>query len=415
VRTWTDNLPQGWRVAHPKTLFRERREPSQRDDVHLTPSQHHGVLPQAEYMKRTGSKVVLNLAAPDNMKHVEPNDFVAHLRSFQGGIEKSSMRGKVSTAYTVISPLPEADPGFYRWALKSGAFISELAANCEQLRDGQSVKFGDFVRIRLPHPPLDEQRRIADFLDDRVACIDQIITARRQQSAAVGRMSHAALSALLDEVGSRYGLAPLRRFCGGIEQGSSPVSDDRPAGPGEPGVIKTSAIQMGVFRAEQNKVMPADCVDPRYLIRSGDLLVTRGSGSAELVGDAAVAVVPSDLMLYLSDLTYRIRLLELDPVFTSLSIISARGRAELGARVRQGSGPAKARGEDILSIPVPAAPSADQMAIARRASSDRTTMEKRRQQLDLSIARLSEYKQSLITAAVSGELDVSTVGSGIPG
>ena len=144
------------------------------------------------------------------------------------------------------------------------------------------------------------------------------------------------------------------------------------------------------------------------------MLITRGSGSADLVGDAAVARPDPGQDLYLSDLTYRLKSVRLLPDFACLAIISARGRAELGAMVRQGSGPAKARGEDVLSITVPRAPIAlqrslaDEWAIVNQETADRLA------QLDASVGLLAEYKQSLITAAVTGELDVTTAGGGIP-
>ena len=184
MSNWLAALPPGWSEVNPRRHFRERREPSKPSDLHLTPSQHLGVLSQADYMARTGSKVVLNLSTPDSMKHVEPGDFIAHLRSFQGGLERSDLTGKVSSAYTVIEPLASVESTYFRWVLKSRPFIEELSSGLEQLRDGQSIKFGDFTANSLPMPPREEQRRIADFLDDRVARIDQIVAARREQQTA---------------------------------------------------------------------------------------------------------------------------------------------------------------------------------------------------------------------------------------
>lgn len=77
-----------------RDAIRDRREPSLPDDRHLTPSQHYGVLPQDEYMART-DRGGRNLTGSDNMKHVEPGDAIAHLRSFQGGLETSALAGKV--------------------------------------------------------------------------------------------------------------------------------------------------------------------------------------------------------------------------------------------------------------------------------------------------------------------------------
>ncbi|WP_260176375.1 restriction endonuclease subunit S [Cellulomonas cellasea] len=172
---WLGVLPDNWAVMRPKVLFSERRSPNNDSDIHLTPSQTHGVLPQTEYIRKTGNRVVLNLEGSDSMKHVEPDDFIIHLRSFQGGIEHSALRGKVSAAYTVLTPRSGADPRFFRWTLKSHGYIQSLQATVNQLRDGQSIKFGDFDKVPLPLPPLDEQRAIADFLDAQISRIDVLI------------------------------------------------------------------------------------------------------------------------------------------------------------------------------------------------------------------------------------------------
>jgi type I restriction enzyme S subunit len=175
IPSWLAQTPATWHLMPAKAIFRERREPNLSDDVHLTPSQTYGVLPQAEYMARTGNSVVQNLQGQDSMKHVEPDDFIIHLRSFQGGIEWTSYKGKVSTAYTVLEPSRIVVPGYFRWLLKSDGYVQELRTTTNQLRDGQSVKFRDFAKIPLPVPPWEEQRAIADYLDCETARIDTLI------------------------------------------------------------------------------------------------------------------------------------------------------------------------------------------------------------------------------------------------
>lgn len=177
---WIDVLPEGWYLIPAKAAFTERREPNWPDDVHLTPSQVHGVLPQADYIARTGKSVVQNLQGQDNMKHVEPDDFIIHLRSFQGGIERSKYSGKVSTAYTVLKPSDRVVPSYFRWLLKSNGYIQELRTTTNQLRDGQSIKFADFAKVQLPCPPCSEQRVIADYLDRETARIDTLIEEQRR-------------------------------------------------------------------------------------------------------------------------------------------------------------------------------------------------------------------------------------------
>ncbi|MEU6121860.1 hypothetical protein [Streptomyces sp. NPDC047123] len=177
---WLRSLPQAWRLMSPKALFTERREPCRPDDVHLTPSQTYGVLPQTEYMKVTGNNVVLNLQGQDSMKHVEPDDFIIHLRSFQGGLERSTITGKVSTAYTVLAPRNGVVAGYYRWLLKSDGYIQELRTTTNQLRDGQSIKYRDFVKVSLPVPPESKQQAIADYLDRETAQIDTLIAEQQR-------------------------------------------------------------------------------------------------------------------------------------------------------------------------------------------------------------------------------------------
>jgi type I restriction enzyme S subunit len=135
-------------------------------------------------MEVTGNKVVLNLTGADNMKHVEPNDFIIHLRSFQGGIEHSRYQGKVSNAYCVLIPNAKIEPRFFRWVLKSSGFIQELSSTTDQMRDGQSIKYEQFVSIGLPLPTLEEQVRLADYLDSRIATIDNVVELKKQQIAS---------------------------------------------------------------------------------------------------------------------------------------------------------------------------------------------------------------------------------------
>lgn len=172
---WLGSVPADWETVPARALFGERKAKSADSDVHLTPSQKYGVLPQEEYMKITGNKVVLNLTGADNMRHVEAGDYVSHLRSFQGGLEYAGIPGKVSAAYTVLKPKVALDSRFFRYLFKSDLYVQALQTTTDQLRDGQSIRYPQFSQIPLPQPSLDEQRVIADYLDRETAQIDAFI------------------------------------------------------------------------------------------------------------------------------------------------------------------------------------------------------------------------------------------------
>ncbi|WP_048672163.1 type I restriction modification protein subunit S [Xylanimonas cellulosilytica] len=169
---WLDEIPDDWECVPAWSLFSERIEKAEPGDVHLTPSQAHGVLPQTEYMEITGSRVVLNLTGADNMKAVHEGDFICHLRSFQGGLEQSLLRGKVSQAYTVLCPSVQVYGGYFRHLVKSRIFIEQLNNLTDQLRDGQTINYARFARMGLPLPPFESQRAISQYLDREINEID---------------------------------------------------------------------------------------------------------------------------------------------------------------------------------------------------------------------------------------------------
>lgn len=185
---WLGEVPAHWPIVPSRSLFSNPVERNRGDDIHLTPSQKFGVIPQSEYMEITGSRVVLNLSGADNMRHVEPGDYVSHLRSFQGGLEYSPYKGKVSSAYTVLRPKRQIEPRFYKYLFKSGRYVQGLATTTEQLRDGQSIRYQQFSLLPLPYPPIEEQKAIADFLDWELDVLD------------AGAAKQKALIDLLDEL-----------------------------------------------------------------------------------------------------------------------------------------------------------------------------------------------------------------------
>lgn len=195
--SWLGETPDSWPILPAKALFSNPSESNLKDDIHLTPSQKFGVLPQEDYIEMTGNRVVLNLTGADNMRHVEPGDYVSHLRSFQGGLEYSPYKGKVSSAYTVLRPKRKIDPRFYKYLFKSDRYIQGLASSTDQMRDGQSIRYNQFALLPLPFPPLSEQLQIADFLDSELQKIDGLIDAKSNLIIRLSERSNAYICHLV--------------------------------------------------------------------------------------------------------------------------------------------------------------------------------------------------------------------------
>lgn len=316
----------------------------------------------------------------------------------------------------ILRPLPDVVDGrFLNWSLHSALTKAHMSSRASGMTR-YGLTYGSIQDTLIALPLFAEQRRIAEFLDGRVSRIDSIISARRRQADLIALSFASIRSDYIERDFVEFAGAPVRRFVANVEQGSSPAASDRPAGLGEWGVVKTSAIKFGSFHPDMNKALEPDAViDPNLEVKDGDLLVTRGSGSSALVGDVAVARLDrGGPRLLLSDLTYRLRTPTASPDYLAQCLLSSQVRADLGSRVRQGTGPAKARGEDILNLRVPAASPVAQRRTTEAIQEARIKMRLTTTGLEHSIALLSEYKQSLITAAVTGELDVATASKTSP-
>ena len=98
-------------------------------------------------------------------KVVKPGDFIISLRSFEGGLEYSSVEGLVSPAYTVLRPKTRIDSRYYRHFFKSKSFVGRLDRLIFGIRDGKQIAFRDFGDMKIPRPPIEQQRRTAVRLD----------------------------------------------------------------------------------------------------------------------------------------------------------------------------------------------------------------------------------------------------------
>lgn len=178
---WIDEIPEHWSIVPSKYLFRNSEERKREQDTLLTASQAYGIITQTDYMNITGMKIVLANQGVEKWKHVEPNDFIISLRSFQGGLEMSEITGCITWHYVVLKANIEVYHRFYKWLFKSTKYINALQGTCNFIRDGQDLRYSNFSQVPLFVLPFDEQKKIADYLDSKVADIDFIIETKREQ------------------------------------------------------------------------------------------------------------------------------------------------------------------------------------------------------------------------------------------
>ena len=174
---WLGKIPSNWNLIKGKYLFTLRTTKGNTKQVELlSPTQEYGVIPQKLYEKLTGMRPVKLKSNTDlnQMKSIYKGDFCISLRSFQGGFEYSNYNGIVSPAYQVFYPSKQVNRNYFKYLFKDKSFIQKLNSYTMSLRDGKNIAFSDFGNTYLPFPALDEQNKIADFLDKKVSQIDNL-------------------------------------------------------------------------------------------------------------------------------------------------------------------------------------------------------------------------------------------------
>ena len=142
-----------------------------------------------------------------NYKMVRKDDFIVHLRSFEGGLEKSSLDGIISPAYhTFHSDM--ADSRFYYPYFRSYEFIKhKLVSHVYGIRDGRSIDIDGMKTIEIPYTSIEEQRKIGDYLD----CLEHLITLHQRKCEQTKNLKKYMLQKMFPQNGAKV---PEIRFNG---------------------------------------------------------------------------------------------------------------------------------------------------------------------------------------------------------
>ncbi len=162
---WLGDVPAHWEVRRSKRTFTPRQELASPEDVQLSATQAYGVIAQEDYEKRVGRKVVKILRHLEQRRHVEVDDFVISMRSFQGGLERAWQSGCIRSSYIVLQAATELVVGYFGQLFKSIRYIAALQSTANFIRDGQDLNFENFCWVDLPFPPKREQQLIAATLE----------------------------------------------------------------------------------------------------------------------------------------------------------------------------------------------------------------------------------------------------------
>jgi type I restriction enzyme, S subunit len=342
-----------------------------------------------------------------NYKRVLPGDFVIGLRSFQSGIGYSGLAGLVSPAYTVLRPVVgRVRHAYFRHLFKSDWFISRLENVAQGIRQGRTIGTNDFYDIHVNVPPEAIQDSIADFLDAETARIDALITKKRRLIERLDERFWAYVTSQVQEECAPF--VPLRRFIGSITDGpfgssltSSHYSDSGVR------IVRLGNIGRGTFRDKDQAFIPlirlADLA--RHCVNAGDLLIAGLGDTSNHVGRACVApdlgpaIVKADC--YCAQVLPDRALAD----YLALFLSSPTG-ADSVALAARGTTRSRINLDIAKEVLVPLIPLKAQRRIIDEVTELRVTQTNTSNKLNRQIALLQERRQALITAAVTGQIEI---------
>lgn len=168
-----EGFTEDWEQRKLGDVFKEYSEKNHTELPALTIIQGGGTVKREE----SDRNLMYDESNLSNYKMVRKNDFIVHLRSFEGGLEKSSLDGIISPAYHTFHS-DVADSRFYYSYFRSHEFIKhKLVPHVYGIRDGRSIDITGMKTIEIPYTSMEEQRKIGDYLE----FLDHLITLHQRK------------------------------------------------------------------------------------------------------------------------------------------------------------------------------------------------------------------------------------------
>lgn len=396
-----------WSTTRLAWLFEQASSRGHDSERVLSVYRDHGVVPKdsrTDNFNRTPEDL-------SNYQLVQPGDLVVNrMKAWQGSLGISEYRGVVSPDYEVLRPIASKhDYRFLHFLLRSQVLIDQYSVRSTGIRPSQWRLYWDEMKtIEIALPAFSEQQAIADYLDRESARIDTLIEEQQRLIEMLRERRAAVVDAALAP-SSSWTRTTLKHMLCGVDQGVSPQAEAGLANePGTWGVLKAGCVNRGVFRSEEHKQLPSDfAFDPSIAVEVGDVIVSRASGSPDLVGSAAI-VEHLDYHLILSDKLFRLRPKRLiDPRFLAWCLNSGQYRVQVRRAISGAEGLANNLPlSKLRSFEMHHPPLEEQRRIATLLDEQTTRIDTLIEETERFIELARERRAALISAAVTGQIEI---------
>ncbi len=403
------------RLKHLSTINRKKLDWRQEPDREISYVDLAGL----DYESGSFTAQVMRLAeAPSRARRLaNPGDVLVPslvgTKSWMNGaatvIDWVSAEYVFSTGFFTISGNPYVDARYIAYLLKSKQVLSSLrlAARGVTLVAFTPSNLGDII-VPITDPRL--QSMIADFLDRETEWIDQLVEKKRRLVELLEEKRKAVLTrVLLNGIGGELrhlDRRPLRAVAEVLV--GRQRSPRHAVGPNMIQYLRAANVKDRRLDLEDVKTMNFDTDEQRtFRLLRGDVLVTEGAGSLRAVGASAVweEQIPGIVCYQNTLLRFRPssgvhqRFLGWWAAFAFAS--------RLFASVASGVNILHLSAERVRNLPVRLPSSREQLLIADYLDGIDSKLDGAAHLIDKQVLRLTEYRQALITSAVTGQLDIN--------
>jgi type I restriction enzyme S subunit len=299
-------------------------------------------------------------------------------------------------------------------------YVQGLQTTTDQLRDGQSIRFGQFSLLALPNPPLAEQQAIAGFLGRETTKIDTLIAKQEQLITTLGERRQAVISravttgldtdVVLEESGIEwYGVKPshwvMSKICRSfhLTLGKTVNGGDEKTGFELPYLRAANIQDFGIDLSEVKRLFLSASEVRRLQLVAGDVVVVEGGGGYGR----------SDLLRFdmegwaFQNHVIRLRSRPLQSsAFLNYFIKHLRSIGHFERLASFATIP-NVSADKLGQIEFPNMPFAEAESIASYLDEETKKIDASIEKAAEIVCLLAERRQSLISAAVTGELEVA--------
>jgi len=314
-----------------------------------------------------------------------------------------------------FTPSNTTDHRYLKYCSQSALFAGQIASDAivSTIANFNAERYG---QVHLPWWPEAEQRRIASFLDAETARIDALVAKKRRTRELLTERVQATIGTEFDKLLRRVPLVRLGAVAN-VRSGMT-LDSGRPVD----GVaisrpyLRVANVQDGhVDLTEVKSVRVPLALAHRFELRVGDVLLTEG-GDPDKLGRGAIwrGEVPGCLH---QNHIFAVRPTQaLLPEYLALVSRTQYARVYFETTASKTTGIASTSSSKIASFRVPLPAPEEQRRVVMDVNSKLTQIDRLAKLIDRQVLLILEHRQALITAAMTGELEVpSRVGGDAAG